>query len=205
MALLVSAPGLFGRSEALGAAAADPETFVTEVGDQVLTILDDASLDDAGKIAHLKTLLDEYADLDLLAKLILGRHWRTATADQRDAYVDAFRQLVMTTMADRLHQYGGQTFEVVGSQTINDRDSIVKSKIVQPSGAPPIAVDWRLRKSDTGYAIIDVIAEGVSLVVSQRSEVNDIVAKQGMDGLIRTMRDRVSKRDAIELPTDKAG
>jgi ABC-type transporter MlaC component len=54
-----------------------------------------------------------------------------------------------------------------------------------------------VRQSDDGYAIIDVVAEGVSLVVSQRNEVGSIVERQGMPGLIEAMRERSEEGGAV--------
>ncbi|MEZ5825902.1 MAG: ABC transporter substrate-binding protein [Geminicoccaceae bacterium] len=161
------------------------------IGDEALGVLQKDELGKDEKLVVIKDLLDRYTDLDLLAKLVLGKYWRTASEGERKAYTDTFRQLVMKTMADRLHEYGGETFEVVGSREINDRDSLVATNILRPSGAPPIQVEWRVRSEDVGQRIIDVVAEGISLVVTQRSEVGDIVSKEGMDGLIEVMRKRL--------------
>ncbi|MCB9943969.1 MAG: ABC transporter substrate-binding protein [Geminicoccaceae bacterium] len=172
-------------------AAQSPEQFIREIGDQAIELLQRTDIPKEEKLVAIKGLLDRYTDLDLLAKLVLGKYWRTATDAQRDAYVNVFRQLVMKTMADRLHEYGGETFEIVGSREINDRDSLVATNILRPSGAPPIQVEWRVRTDDNSQYIIDVVAEGISLVVTQRSEVSDIVASDGMDGLIKVMQRRL--------------
>ena len=58
-------------------------------------------------------------------------------------------------------------------------------------------MDWRVRESDGGYAIIDVVAEGVSLVVSQRNEVGSIVERDGMPGLIEAMRERSGEGETV--------
>lgn len=175
-------------------AGANPEEFVQRLSDEVVGTLKDAELDSGEKLANLKTALDEAADLELLAKLILGRYWRSASADEKDAYVAVFRQLVNKTMADRLSDYGGETIEVIGSKAVNERDTMVNTLVHRPSGAPPYKVDWRVRQSDSRTAVIDVVAEGVSLVVTQRSEIGDIAAKQGMGGLIEILESRLEQQ-----------
>ena len=142
------------------AGTSESEAFIRHIGDQVLATLQNEQLSGDDKLATIKDLLDRYTDLDLLAKLVLGKYWRTASASQRDEYRAIFRQLVMKTLADRLHEYGGETVEIVGSREINDRDSLVSTDILRPSGAPPIRVDWRVRNSGDKQAIIDVVAEG---------------------------------------------
>ncbi|MCB1884584.1 MAG: ABC transporter substrate-binding protein [Geminicoccaceae bacterium] len=181
-----------------GAADADAEAFVDKIGEKVMDILRDGSLDRAGKLAKLRGLLDESTDLDLVARLVMGPTWRQASPEQQAAYTKAFRQLINKTMADRLGDYGGETFGVTGSREANERDTIVSTQIKRPGGQAPIAVDWRVRNTDGERRIIDIVAEGVSLVVSQRDEVASIVGQKGIDGLIQTMEARAKSDKPIE-------
>jgi phospholipid transport system substrate-binding protein len=178
-------------------ADATAEGFVAEIGEQVIEILRREDKSDAEKLAALKTLLDSHTDLDLVARLVLGRHWRAASEDERRDYVELFRQILMNTMAERMSDYEGQTFEVVGSNVLNERDTAVQTRINRLGGAPPLRVDWRLRQTGDDFAIIDVIAEGVSLVVSQRNEVGSVVERRGMSGLIETMRERSNNGETV--------
>jgi len=187
---------LAGVAKPATASSAAVEAFIAEVGDSVVDILrQETSADE--KLAALKGLLDSHTNLDLVARLVLGRHWRAASAEERDEYMRLFRQLLMNTMAARLGDYGGETFEVAGSIELNERDSLVQTKVLRPNDAEPLNVDWRVRQSDGGLAIIDVVAEGVSLVVSQRNEVGSIVEREGMAGLIETMRERSGENETV--------
>ena len=174
-----------------------PEGFINSIGEQVLDILRQDDKSDAEKLDALKNLLDSHTDLDLIARLVLGRHWRTASEEERRDYVSLFRQILMNTMAERLGDYDGQTFEITGSSELNERDTAVQTRILRNSGAPPLRVDWRVRESNGSFAIIDVIAEGVSLLVSQRNEVTSIVERRGMSGLIETMRERSREGETV--------
>lgn len=172
-------------------ANANPEEFVQRLSDDVVKTLDNPDLASEEKLQNLKLLLDKAADLELLAKLILGRYWRSATPEEQSDYVNVFQQLVNQTMADRLSDYGGETITVVGSQVLNERDTMVSTVVARPGGSPPFSVDWRVRETDGRSAVIDVVAEGVSLVVTQRSEIGDVVAKSGMSGLIDKLNERL--------------
>ncbi len=176
------------------ASVPDAESFIRQIGDEVMVILTDQSKNDSQKLAELKAMLDSYTDIDLISRLVLGRYWKTASDAERDDYVQLFHELLMKTLAARLGDYNGQTFEIVGSQQVSKVDSTVATKIIRVAGKPPLNVDWRVRDRDGNFAIIDVVAEGVSLVVSQRNEVGSIVEREGMPGLIAAMRER---RDAL--------
>ena len=158
-----------------------------------MAVLRDKSLPPAKKVAELNDLLKVAVDLPLLARLVMGRYWRQATESQRQEYLKLFNDLVTHTMATRLNTYGGQTFDIVGASSIDDNDSVVSTKILQPSGGAPVNVDWRVRQADGGFKIIDIVAEGVSMVVTQRSEAAEIIGKRGIDGLLDEMRRRLNQ------------
>jgi phospholipid transport system substrate-binding protein len=174
---------------------ASPQEFIQALGDRTIAILEQG-VPAQRKLDELKRLLDQSTDLELIARLVMGRYWRQASEAQRQEYVRLFNELVMQTMAERLSWYDGQTFEIMEARSADERDSVVSTRINRPGGQPPIFVDWRVRRSDNGYLLIDIVAEGVSLVVTQRSETAEFISRNGVDGYLAELRDRVSKRDA---------
>lgn len=195
--LLAAAALLITPADIAGAAVdANAEAFIRRLGDRTLALLDEPITPEE-KLQGLKQLLDQSTDLELIAKLVLGRYWRQATAPQQAEYLGLFKELVMQTMAERMSWYNGQTFEITGGKPIDERDTMVSSRIIRPSGKPPILVDWRVREANGAYLLIDILAEGVSLVVTQRSEAADVISQRGIDGLLGDMRTRLAKRDTL--------
>lgn len=164
--------------------------FIDTLGQRVLAVLNDNRLDRTARLERLASILDEATDLGLVARLVLGRYWREASEAQRREFVTLFRRLLLKTMADRLDTYGGETYEVLAAQAVDDRDTMVATRIRRP-GAEPIAVDWRVRDLGGRLVLIDIVAEGVSMVVTQRSEAAEIVGRSGIDGLLAEMRRRL--------------
>jgi phospholipid transport system substrate-binding protein len=102
-----------------------------------------------------------------------------------------FRAFALDNLASKLQFYDGQYFEIVGSQSVNGRDALVQT-LVPGGGRPPLKVDWRIRERGDGDLVaIDVIIEGISLVVTQRSEFSAVIERSGMDGLLAELRQRV--------------
>ena len=130
------------------------------------------------KLRQLKQLLDRSTDLELVARLVLGRYWRQATPEQQAEYVRLFKELVMQTMAERFSWYTGETFEITGAKPVDERDTMVATRILRRAGKPPIMVDWRVRQSADSFLLIDILAEGVSLVVTQRAEAADVIGRE---------------------------
>lgn len=172
------------------------EAFIQRLGNQTLAILDEP-VPPEQRLQSLKVLLDQSTDLELIARLVLGRYWREASASQQEEYVRLFKELVMQTMAERFSWYTGETFEITSAKPVDDRDTMVATRILRPSGKPPILVEWRVRQSEHGYLLIDILAEGVSLVVTQRSEAAEVIGQRGVDGLLADLRARIAKRNGL--------
>ena len=192
--LAILAASLFvGRRADAVADPASAKDFIQGLGDQTLAVLDQPAAAPE-KLKQLKQLLDQATDLELVARLVLGRYWRQATPEQQSEYVRLFKELVMQTMAERMSWYNGQTFVITGAKPVDERDTMVETRILRPSGKPPILVDWRVRESGGSFLLIDILAEGVSLVVTQRAEAADVIGRGGLDGLLGEMRTRLARR-----------
>lgn len=168
--------------------------FIEGLSRQALQALQ-ADGDLATKEAKVQDLLAETFDLPLIGRYVLGPAWKKATSEQRDQYQKLFRQFVLKTYSRRLGGYSGQTFQIVGAKPIGKKDVLVSTKIARPSG-PPVVAGWRVRQKGDTFRILDVMVSGVSMVVTQRSEFRAVVRRQGVNGLIETLRVQVSKFSA---------
>lgn len=166
--------------------------LVQSSGDRVLEILRDGSLSDEQKFDRLVDVLDGTIDIPLVARLALGQHWRTATTSQQQEYQSLFREYALDTLSSRLNQYDGQSFAISGAQEVGQRDAVVSTSI--QGGTQPLRVDWRFREQDGGDLVaIDLVVEGISLIVSLRSEFGAVVQRSGIDGLLEELRSRVDQ------------
>ena len=191
LAILLLSPAWRPADAAPSAESA--RAMIEEVSGDVLTILSDPSRGDRQKFDALVVLLEEPIDLELVGRLILGRHWRTADDGQRRQYLELFREYALANLASKLHLYQGQSFEVTGAKVVSDKDALVTSRILS-DGEPPLQVDWRLRQqNDGGLVTIDLIVEGVSLIVTLRSEFASVIERQGFDGLLGELRQRIAQ------------
>ena len=187
---LLAATALHGA----GAATVDAAGFVDQLGQRTIAALDRLGGDPAARRQAVSALLDETVDLALIARLCLGRHWRTAGKEQRTQYVDLFRANVLAVLSRRMSYYtGGEKFVVTASRPARD-DAMVASEIIYATNDPPLKIEWRVRVTDGRPIIIDVLPEGVSLVVTYRSEFDEVVDRSGMDGLLAELRDRAVAR-----------
>src|SRR5689334_6793556 len=156
---------LLCRPTLAGAAVkvSDPEAFIKSVGDRALAALNAEGVGQEERVRRLQDLLGDATDLDLVGRLALGRYWRQATAAQRAEYLKLFRDYARSGLAQRLHEYGGGVhFQVTGSRPAGEGDTVVSTEVTR-GDQPAVHVDWRVRKVGGRYAIVDVVAEGVSM------------------------------------------
>jgi len=173
-------------------ARADTEQFIASLGDRALQVLVVDSQDPAARDTAFRGILTEGFDLPLIGRYALGRYWRRATPEQRSEYVKLFEDFIVVTYAARLGDYSGEKLRVVSSRQ-DDQDTIVTSEIVL-EGRPSIRVDWRVRNGDTESRIIDVIVEGVSMLLTQRDEFASVIQRSGgnVEGLLTRLREKSS-------------
>jgi phospholipid transport system substrate-binding protein len=117
----------------------------------------------------------------------MGRNWRKANAEQQQRLIDEFRTLLVRTYTTALTQYRNQTVDFKPLRTApNDSEVVVQSLIKQPGGAP-VAIDYGMEKTDSGWKVYNVKIEGISLVENYRNTFNSEIQKHGVDGLIKSL------------------
>jgi phospholipid transport system substrate-binding protein len=107
--------------------------------------------------------------------------------------MELFPKYVAKLYAIQFSDYSGQTFAVKGSKTTSDGSMVVNAEIDQPN-SDPIKLDFIVTNiTGMGLKVADVKVEGVSLLVTKRSEFDAVVAQKGIGGLIEAMRQKVSQ------------
>lgn len=168
------------------------EAFIKKIATQALETMKESDHTTAEERERkFQKLLDQGFDLPSIGRLVLGRHWRAATPEQRADYLELFRKYVLKTYVKLLSTYSQEVFQVERAVKVGKRDMNVGGTILR-AGGPPIRTDWRVRIIDGEYKIVDVKFEGISMVLTQRSEFNSVVNRNGMDGLLKKLRARTA-------------
>jgi phospholipid transport system substrate-binding protein len=155
-------------------------SFIDTMAGRAITFLGNEKMPMDKKKAQFNQLLQESFDMDTIGRFTLGRYWRVSTKQQRDEYMRLFKTMVLNVYSNRFSDYTGQRFDVRGARQDGDKDAVVTSFIIPASG-PEIQVDWRVRRKNGAYKIIDVIVEGVSMCVTQRSDFSAVIQRGGGD------------------------
>jgi phospholipid transport system substrate-binding protein len=187
----IAVPGLLWAA-ASPQAVAGAQSFITNLAQQGLAILQSTGGKIEQREAQFRNLLANSFDMPFIARFALGKYWRKATPQQRADYVALFTEFILKSYSRRMGGYSGETFSVSSARTAGKKDIMVKTQIVQPGG-PPIKADWRVRPQKGQFKIIDIMVEGVSMAVTQRSEFSAVVRQRGVPGLLQALRARTEK------------
>jgi len=188
--LLSYVPGLAraGATEDAGAGG-----FLTELTDRVVAQLTESGLTDAVRKLRFRKLLNEAFDLSEIGRFVLGRYWRRADAAQRSDFLDAFEGMMLHRFLPLFSKISDEKFEIGPSRPYrNNPDFVsVESELRQGDGET-IHVNWRVRKHGEIYKIVDIVAEGVSIAVTLRSEYVSVLKRNGgdVDALTRVLREK---------------
>ena len=171
-------------------AAADPAGVINNLGNRALEVLG-KNTTPAQRVARFHELFREDFDVPGIARFVLGRYWKTATADQQEEFIKLFEDYIALVYSSQLAAYSGETLKVTGSRP-EPQGSIVTSFILHTNGTAPARVDWRLTWTDGTYKITDVIVEGISMAVTQRSEFASVIRRHGgqVQGLLTLLRQK---------------
>jgi phospholipid transport system substrate-binding protein len=155
--------------------------FIDSMGKQAISFLGNESYSQAQKEAEFRRLLKNSFDMKTIGRFALGRYWSTATAQQQQEYLRLFEDMVVGVYAQRFNEYKGQALDVTSYRPDGDKDTLVTSYIVDPNGTGKFQVDWRVRSKAGSYKIVDVIIEGVSMSLTQRSDFSSVIQRGGGD------------------------
>lgn len=177
----------------IAAAGIGADQFVMKFGDRAVDLLGNANLDDTAREAAMRQLLTDHFDLNFLSRFVLSRHWRRASEAERADFRRVFEDYVVNTYGRRMRGYSGEKILVKSARAVGERGAYVASAIKRAEGAP-ISVNWRLRQSNGGWTIVDVVVEGVSMAVTQRSEFSAVIRANG--GTVTALIDKLRRLTA---------
>jgi phospholipid transport system substrate-binding protein len=194
--LMLTAALLLPTGRLVGAAVAQPGddragSFIMDIGNKLVAVVNDPA-SNRDKRARLTAVIDEAVDVDGVARFSLGRFWHNASAAQQQRYIALFHQVLLNYIASKLGDYRGVRF-TLGRVQHRDDNAVVSTVVERPNN-PPTNVDWIISNSANAPKIIDVIAEGTSLRLTQRQDYASYLTRNNnsVDALIDAMRQQIA-------------
>jgi len=175
---------------------AEAKAFVERTGNAILGVVNGPG-SAAEKRAAFARIVDQAVDVDGVARFALGQFWHVATPAQRQTYLSLFRQYLVFNVTGRLSQYKGTTFTIARAEPMNG-DIAVTTTLHTPNSSPT-DLQWMISFSTGSPKIVDLVAGGTSLRVTQRSDYASVITRNGgqnVQALLDAMRRQIARLEA---------
>ena len=186
---LVCLPCLSAAAAGSDTANGGPRAVIENTIEHVLAILRDPSKNADQRREALEALAHERFDFRTMSRLVLARNWKVLSKQQQAEFVTEFETYLASDYGSRIERYDQEEIEVLSERQEPRGDVTVKTKIVggENDGA---LMDYRLRKREGPWRIIDIKIEGISLVANFRDQFRDVMGRKGPVELIERLREK---------------
>jgi phospholipid transport system substrate-binding protein len=186
-----SAPTGAGADLAASVDASAPDKLIQTAASAMLKDLDTHRADYRANPDKVHALVDQvllpHFDTDYSARLVLGRHWSTASEDQRQRFIKAFYKSLLDNYGDALVDFTADKLKVFPyAGDANAANATVRTQVRKSDGSQ-VAVNYSLRRTDQGWKAWDVVIEGISYVKSFRDDFGAEIDQKGLDEVIKRL------------------
>ena len=174
------------------------KNFVIDIGNQAIKILKIPVDDKEKRKRELQNLLQEKFDMQLIAKVILGKEVSKSMGKEKlNKFAAILETHIVNVYSSQLGTYKGQKFRVKNTD-VKKKDAFVYSTIESPE-YPVTNIVWRVRERNDILKVIDMQVEGVSLLRTKKNDFAMILQKSGIDGLISILNE-MNKMPDLKIP-----
>jgi phospholipid transport system substrate-binding protein len=176
----------------LAAAAVYADTTPTEdvrsSVEAVIALLRDDQLDRDSRRDRMREVIDKRFDFRAMSQRTLATNWKKASDAEKQKFTELFAELIQNSYVSKIESYTNETVEYPAEKK-NGRKAVVNTLIITSSAEIP--VNYKVYQKDGTWLVYDVIIEGVSLISNYRSSYQEIVKKDGFDGLLAKMEEKI--------------
>ncbi len=172
-------------------ATSTPSATVERLHAALIEVMKEAkALGYEGRRQRLDPVIRATYDLPLMTEIVMGPAWKSLSQDDRSAIVAAFSDWTVANYASRFDGWDGEEF-VAGEQAEGGRGTVIVHTKLTSQKDEPVALDYRLRKGDDGWRIIDIYADSaISELATRRSEFASVLSQGGLPVLLDRLRQR---------------
>ena len=173
-----------------------PYELVTKVAEDTLRDLDANREEYRKNPSKVREVVDKnmlpHFDTRYAAQLVLAKHWRTATPEQRERFIQAFYQTLLQNYGEALVDFTPDRLRILPFQgDLNAKVVTVRSEVRRDNGQR-VPVNYSLRKTPDGWKAYDVQIEGISYVKSFRTDFASEIQQRGLESVIERLEQQVA-------------
>ena len=175
--------------------SSDPKQFITEIVNEAKKILVDSNTKEF-KTTKLSEIALETVDIKGVAYYSLGKYRKQLTDEQLKEYLALFEKYFLKSFTSRLTDYSDPKIDVLSTEVINTKYTIVKSILLATDKKPEVKIEWRIYTKNPDKPLIrDLIIEGLSLARTQKEEFASVIETNNGDinKLFTTLKEFTAK------------
>ncbi len=168
------------------------QNFVNNTAQQVILVIysSDAEMQ---KKQKLRDIFCNTVDISWMGKFALGKYYRNIAQEQLKEYLIVYKAFLINAYVSKFSEYNGVNFDIDSIKLISNSQYIVNTKVLNKKyNSKYINVAYRIKVVKERFLIRDIIAEDVSLILGQRSDFSSIISKEGVIGLIKKLKNKVT-------------
>lgn len=182
---------LYGFTTWVSAEEQTPEQIVEQTSSELLKIINEQSERIKTEEGYVNQVINDLIlpviDLQSMGKLILGKHWKTASDEQRTQFIEQFKSMLIRTYAKSVADFGDAKVTVFPPQgEQKGKRHRVKSHLDIGSGTP-LQVDYVFRRKDDSWKVFDLVVDGLSLIKNFRTSFSQEISETSLDALIERL------------------
>ncbi|MFQ5774055.1 MAG: phospholipid-binding protein MlaC [Kiloniellaceae bacterium] len=173
--------------------------FLSDLTARAIEQLTDGSVAVEERKARFRVLFRDNFDVPAIGRLVLGRYWRGTEEAVREKFLDTFEDVMVERFAPQFAGYGGTRFQIGVVRAVKQKGQYIVSTTITPPGRETVQIDWRVRYKDGKFRVLDVTGQGVSMVLTLRSEYASVLKKFGgrVENLIALLRERIENQAGV--------
>ena len=183
---------IFSPKQQYAVAGDDPGAYVMAMTKNAIDTLTSQSISQQEKEIQFGQLFDKNFDVPSISRFVLGKYWKQASTDQKKKFIKTFRNYIVKTYSSRFNEYSGEQLQLLNTENESNPKIFLVHTALERQDAPIIKVDWRIGKKKDRFVILDIIIEGISLAITQRSEFVSVIDQNegNIDQLISMLKEK---------------
>jgi phospholipid transport system substrate-binding protein len=188
----LAAAALASRASAAAVTPEQARQFIDRTAKEMIAVID-GNAPTEQKRAQLQQIIDRAVAVEEVGRFCLGRYWRAATPEQRQQYLQLFHRVLLNSITGHIGEYKGVTYTL--GRPVPGNGGIEVPSVLNRPGQPSANLTWLVSGDGGNPKIIDVIAEGTSMRITQRSDYDSYLSRNGgrISALLEAMKRQASQ------------
>lgn len=167
------------------------KTFISNLGSNIIDIAKNKKDSEKVKNDKIIKVVDDSIDSNWISRFVLGKSYSKLSDSQKSQFSELYRQFMINTYAPKFRDYNGRKFTVLSIEK-QKIFYVVRCEFLPATSDVAISFDFRVRSKNGKLSVIDFVAEGISLIESQRSEFNSVISSKGVETFLVELEERVN-------------